>query len=123
MLPALRNGFNEDMSQALALKEKAGGSGNRVYFFPAAPWARRIAGLFSNLRSRERAGMAHAVLIDNADATFQVSVRAPLTDRRNADALCRAFPTGGGRAAAGGINRLPADMLDKFLSAFNTMYP
>ena len=123
MLPALRDGFQEDMSQALALKETASGGGNRVFFFPAAPWSRRIAGLFSNLKAREQAGMAHAILIDNADATFQVSVRAPLTDRRNADALCRTFPTGGCRAAAGGINRLPAGMLDKFLSAFNTIYP
>jgi hypothetical protein len=123
ILPTLREGLSEDMSQAISLKETASSQGNRVYFFPAAPWARRIAGLFSNLKSREQADKAHAVLIDNADTTFQVSVRAPLTDQRNAAALCRAFPTGGGRAAAGGINHLPADMLESFLQAFNRMYP
>ncbi|MDR3630102.1 MAG: acetyltransferase [Desulfocapsaceae bacterium] len=122
-LPRLRDGFREDMAQALGVKAAAGGGTNRVYFFPTTPWARRVAGLFSNLKSRELVDTAHAVLIANADTTFQVSVRAPLTNRRDADALCRTFPTGGGRAAAAGINRLPADMVDTFLSAFNAMYP
>ena len=122
-LSVLRNGFNEDMARARSMKEVETGNGNSVYFFPEAPWARRIAGVFSNLKSRERVDMAHAVIIANTDATYQVSVRAPLTNRRNADTLCRPFPTGGGRAAAAGINNLPADMLDNFLSAFNTMYP
>lgn len=122
-LMALRNGFNEDMAQARSLKETETNNGNRVYSFPEAPWARRISGVFSNLKSRERVDIAHAVIIENADSTYQISVRAPLTDRRNADTLCRAFPTGGGRAAAGGINNLPAEMLDDFFRAFNTMYP
>jgi hypothetical protein len=63
------------------------------------------------------------VIIANEDATYQISVRAPQTNRRNADLLCRSFPTGGGRAAAAGINNLPEEMLDNFLSAFNSMYP
>ena len=122
-LSVLRDGFKDDMARALAMQEKDANTGNRVYFFPEAPWARRISGVFSNLKARERADMAHAVIIANSDATYQISVRAPLTNRRNADMLCRAFPTGGGRAAAAGINNLPGDLLDKFLSAFNTMYP
>jgi hypothetical protein len=122
-LSVLRDGFNEDMARARSLREVETGNGNRVYFFPESPWARRISGVFSNLKSRERVDMAHAVIIANTDATYQVSVRAPLTNHRNADTLCRAFPTGGGRAAAAGINNLPGDMLDSFLSAFNTMYP
>jgi hypothetical protein len=31
-----------------------------------------------------------------------------------ADALCREFPTGGGRAAAAGINHLPQERLADF---------
>jgi len=122
-LIVLRDGFHEDMAQARSLREMETNNGNRVYLFPEAPWARRISGVFSNLKSRERVDMAHAVIIANTDTTYRISVRAPLTDRRNADTLCRTFPTGGGRAAAGGINNLPADMLDNFFKAFNTMYP
>ena len=122
-LALLRDGFKEDMERGLAVQERETNTGNRVYFFPEAPWARRISGVFSNLKSREQKDMAHAVIIENSDATYQISVRAPLTNRRNADVLCRAFPTGGGRAAAAGINNLPGEMLDNFLSAFNTMYP
>ena len=36
--------------------------------------------------------------------------------------LCMQFPTGGGRAAAAGINDLPADSLDAFIAAFGKAY-
>jgi single-stranded DNA-specific DHH superfamily exonuclease len=121
-LSILRDGFNEDMAKALALKETSTRNGNRVYFFPETPWARRISGVFSNLKATERADIAHAVIIASSDATYRISVRAPLSNRRDADTLCRRFPTGGGRAAAAGINALPSDQLEDFLSAFNTMY-
>jgi hypothetical protein len=62
--------------------------------------------------------MAHALLVDNGDATFMVSVRAPLARRTGADSLCRAFPTGGGRAAAAGINALPAGQVEDFFQKF-----
>ena len=52
-----------------------------------------------------------------------VSVRAPLTDKRGADELCRQFSTGGGRQAAAGINHLAEDDYDRFLAAFAAAYP
>jgi len=122
-LTVLRDGFNEDMAKALALKETSTKNGNRVYYFPETPWARRISGVFSNLKATERTDIAHAVIIARSDATYRISVRAPLTNRRDADTLCRRFPTGGGRAAAAGINALPSALLEDFLAAFNTMYP
>jgi hypothetical protein len=57
------------------------------------------------------------VLKDNVDGTFTVSVRAPLQAPHGADTLCRQFETGGGRAAAAGINRLPASRLEEFITA------
>lgn len=39
-----------------------------------------------------------------------------------ADTLCRRFPTGGGRANAAGINRLPDDQLEPFLDALRQQY-
>jgi hypothetical protein len=36
--------------------------------------------------------------------------------------LVSQFPSGGGRKAAAGINHLPADMLEQFMSAFKTQF-
>jgi nanoRNase/pAp phosphatase (c-di-AMP/oligoRNAs hydrolase) len=117
-LPVLRDGFQHDMTLALSQNVINPGSRNRIYHFPDTPWARRVSGVFANLKAQENKEAAHALIVDNADATLRISVRAPLVERRNADTLCRAFPTGGGRAAAAGINSLPPEMLEEFISAF-----
>ena len=62
------------------------------------------------------------MLTERPDGTYLVSVRAPLDDKQGADELCRQFPTGGGRAAAAGINALPGDQLDAFVDAFAASY-
>ncbi len=93
-----------------------------VYVLPDQPWARRISGVFSNDLTNDAPDRAHAVLSATADDSYVVSVRAPLNRREGADALCRQFPSGGGRAAAAGINHLPADRLDDFLAAFQRSY-
>lgn len=118
----LRAGYEKDMSRALSYKNISSLETTRVYSFPAESWARRIAGVFSNLKARERNYAAHAIIVENDDASLQVSVRAPLDDKKNADSLCRRFPTGGGRAAAAGINKLPPEMLEEFTEAFHSMY-
>jgi len=51
-----------------------------------------------------------------------VSVRAPLTRKKGADEICRQFATGGGRAAAAGINDLPRGDIDRFIRAFNQQF-
>lgn len=122
ILTALRLGFQEDMALALAQKEHGPTGKNRVYILPDAAWARRISGVFANLKAREKIESAHSLITENSDGTFRISVRAPLNDNRDADTLCRQFPTGGGRRGAAGINALPADKLELFLSAFQDMY-
>ncbi len=62
-----------------------------------------------------RPDRAHAILTPNAQGGYTVSVRAPHATGTGADALCRQFPTGGGRARAAGINHLPPDQLQEFL--------
>ncbi len=123
IISTLRAGFKEDMARALTQKKLATGTKNRVYYFPQAAWARRVTGTFSNLKAREKEAAAHAIIVENMDSTLQVSVRAPLANRKNADTLCRRFPTGGGRSAAAGINNLPAEMFDDFLLEFQKIYP
>jgi hypothetical protein len=117
-LASLRSGFDADMTAARAheaIREQAQG---RIYLFPAQAWSRRVAGVFSNEKARERPTQAHALVVDTGRGTFMVSVRAPLAMKRGADTLCRAFPTGGGRAGAAGINALPDDLLEEFMKQF-----
>jgi hypothetical protein len=121
-LSILRQGFQQDMTLALSQNAINPGNTNRIFHFPDTTWARRVSGVFANLKAQEKKEAAHALIVDNADSTLRISVRAPLADRKNADTLCRAFPTGGGRAAAAGINSLPPEMLDEFISAFHATF-
>ncbi len=121
-LTVLQLGFQEDMELAMGRSEMDTSQKNRVYIFPNAPWARRVAGVFSNLRAREKPDSAHALIVENSDKTLRISVRAPLHNKKNADTLCLSFPTGGGRSAAAGINQLPSDMLDAFIDRFHSTF-
>lgn len=121
-LATLRLGFKEDMALAMEQQEMDPGKRNRVYTFPNAPWARRVSGVFSNLRAREKKDAAHALIVENDDSSLRISVRAPINNRKDADTLCLSFPTGGGRSAAAGINQLPVEMLDDFLMRFQTTF-
>ena len=121
-LRVLKAGFDNDMNHALSQPEYQKNGKNKVYRFPDSPWARRVSGVFANLKARENPSGAHALITENSDSSLRISVRAPLVNKNNADILCRAFPTGGGRAAAAGINALPAEQLDSFLKAFKNIY-
>jgi hypothetical protein len=118
ILAQLRQGFADDLHRARGVKPLREAAHGRIFSFPAEKWASRIAGVFSNEKARERVESAHALLVDNGDTTFMVSVRAPIARRLGADVLCRAFPTGGGRAAAAGINALPAGQVEDFCRKF-----
>ena len=66
--------------------------------------------------------IAHAILTPNAQCGYTVSVRAPRVKARCADGLCRQFATGGGRAAAAGINHLPEEELPEFVRRFDQAF-
>lgn len=121
-LDELRGGFTSDMAQARSIKPTGQSPAGRIFYFPGDPWARRVAGVFSNEKAREMPECAQALVVDNNDGTYMISVRAPLTRRQGADTLCRAFPTGGGRAGAAGINALPEDMLTQFHESFDEVF-
>lgn len=122
ILQTLRKGYESDMALALKQSPLSPEEKNRVYQLPDEPWARRISGVFANLKAREQQESAHALLTKNSDQTWRISIRAPLNDKKNADTLCKTFPTGGGRAAAAGINNLPDDLLQEFLQSFQNTY-
>ncbi len=118
----LDSGYHEDMTNARALQPLRASDASAVYMFPDESWARRASGVFSNELANGAPARAHAVITERSDASYLVSVRAPLENKVGADELCRRFPTGGGRKAAAGINNLPQDQLDEFIDAFATFY-
>lgn len=118
----LRNGAAEDTAKAEAIAPDVVSDRVALFLFPAEPWARRVSGVFSNQLATEYPDRAHALLTALPEGGFVVSVRAPLNNKSGADELCRAFPTGGGRKAAAGINELPEDQYAAFVNAFQAMY-
>ncbi len=93
-----------------------------VYILPEEKWSRRVSGVFGNRLSSANPERAHAVLSVLPDGGFQVSVRAPQSNKTGADELCRSFPTGGGRKGAAGINLLAETDLDLFIQRFRKQY-
>jgi len=118
----LESGYRNDMASAAAVKPVRASEKTAVFILPDEPWARRVSGVYSNDLANTSPARAHAVLTERADGTYLVSVRAPLENKQGADELCRQFPTGGGRAAAAGINALPGDQLEEFIDALETRY-
>lgn len=110
-----------DLALARSLAPAAALPGGSVYLLPDEAWARRVQGVFANLLSLAAPQRAHAVL-RATPAGFNVSVRAPQRDLRGADALCLAFPGGGGRAGAAGIDALPGARLQEFIEAFGRAF-
>ena len=91
------------------------------------PWARRVSGVFGNELANASPNKAHAVVTLNenkleTNKTYTISLRAPLNNKQGAGELCAQFPTGGGRAAAAGINALPEKMLGDFFNRVSKYY-
>ncbi len=114
----LAAGFKDDMSQANSLQPLMSDDHGAAYLLPDAPWARRVSGIFANKLANENPRRAHAVITRNQSGNYTVSVRASLINPQGADVLCLQFNTGGGRKAAAGINHLPTDSLDYFVTSF-----
>lgn len=119
----LLNGYGDDMAQALAIQPEHQTPSIAVYILPDEAWARRVSGVFGNELANRHPERAHAVFSITPKGDYQISVRAPLTNKTGADELCSQFPTGGGRKAAAGVNHLPLDQLAAFIAAFERQYP
>ncbi|MCZ6645234.1 MAG: DHH family phosphoesterase [SAR324 cluster bacterium] len=118
----LLRGFTADMVRANRSKPIYDGGAGRVFRFPNLVWARRVVGVYANRLSAETPERATALVVPNPDGSLRISVRAPEERPSGADTLCMAFPTGGGRTAAAGINQLPEADLPKFLEAFQEAF-
>ena len=118
----LEDGYHSDMSSAAESKTIFEDDSAKVYQLPNEAWARRVSGVFGNDLANQAPDVAHAVLTEKSDGSLLVSVRAPLNNKQGADEICRQFDTGGGRAAAAGINRLDVNELSKFIDVFSGFY-
>jgi hypothetical protein len=118
----LKNALVDDIARAEAVTPLAAGGNAALYVLPDAAWSRRIHGQFANRLARRHPKRAHALLV-SGHGGYTVSVRAPLESPRGADTLCRQFETGGGRAAAAGINRLPEVDYSRFVSELVRAFP
>lgn len=118
----LENGYRDDMASAAAIRPEQASPSAAVFILPSEAWARRVSGVYSNDLTNQFPERAHAVLTEKTNGNYLVSVRAPLKNKTGADQLCRRFPTGGGRAAAAGINDLPRAQFRDFIDQFSAFY-
>ncbi len=119
----LKQGYDLDYEKVKAVRPSLSDNVCEVYELPCESWARRISGVYGNELANRSPEKAHAVLTLNPNGEdYTVSVRAPLINRTGADELCCQFATGGGRKAAAGINQLPVNQKNQFISALQSFY-
>ncbi len=118
----LADGYQADMASAESLLAEFADDSMAVFLLPNETWARRVGGVYGNSLANQFPSRAHAVLTLKANGNYLVSIRAPLNNKTGADEFCRQFETGGGRAAAAGINDLPNEQLDSFIERFGQFY-
>ncbi len=118
----LLNGYRDDMAKIESLQAESHDEHHALFVLPDEPWARRVSGVYGNDLAQRFPNRAHALATVLPDGDYRISVRAPLATKTGADDLCRAFPTGGGRKAAAGINNLPQDLFGEFVDKFKAAF-
>ncbi len=118
----LLDGYAGDMNLAEKVNAEYQTDTTAVFILPDEKWARRVSGVWGNELCNRYPDRAHAIISNNQQGGYQVSVRAPLSKKIGADGLCATF-FGGGRKAAAGINHLPYEQLNNFVAAFQAQYP
>ncbi|WP_354623210.1 DHH family phosphoesterase [Psychromonas sp. MME2] len=118
----LQKGYNADMAKALAITNSYQSEKLAIVELPVKAWARRISGVYGNLLANNDPDRAHAVLTENSDGSYLLSLRAPLSKKQGAGEICSQFATGGGRAAAAGINALDKKELQRFIDVVENTY-
>jgi hypothetical protein len=107
-----------DLKAAMEVPPRSSGEHSAAYLLPDRPSSRRVSGVFANHLAGIDPRRAHAVLAPRTKGAYIVSLRVPASAGSSAEAFCRQFPTGGGRAGAAGIDDLPEAQLEEFLERF-----
>lgn len=119
----LTDGYREDMMKALAVSPERATSTVAIVKLPDEPWARRVSGVLGNELANRFPDRAHAILTSpsHGGGGYQVSIRAPMSDKRGADEIATYFG-GGGRKGAAGINWLRESDLEGLWSRMLNTY-
>jgi hypothetical protein len=135
----LKTAYLADMESAQASKILDDNQFVKTIVLEDAAWARRVSGVFGNELANQSPDKAHIVItlnpitsinqekmsdtvVQKAEQSYTVSLRAPLNNKQGAGDICAQYPTGGGREAAAGINKLPISMLDNFIKTVTKHY-
>ena len=118
----LEKAYKADMQKAAGAKVLHSCYTAKVILLDDAPWARRVSGVLGNDLANQAPNRAHAVLTYNNKGSYTVSVRAPLNNKQGAVDVCSQFATGGGRAAAAGINELPKEAVSQLVEVLADFY-
>lgn len=121
VIQKLTDGYHEDFDLADQSKIIFSNERCEARVLPDAAGSRRVSGMFGNQLAQDEPDRAHAILTAQ-DGGFLVSIRAPISRRAGADTLALQFETGGGRAAAAGINHLPESDLERFVESFRSAF-
>lgn len=118
----LQQAYQDDMASVTYLAPYYQSPFLSVYVLPNQAASRRVSGVFGNWLANQNLSSAHAVLTENSDGSYTVSLRAPLNNKQGAGDICSQFPTGGGRAAAAGINALAEPDIRRFIDVVEATY-
>ena len=118
----LKDAYKQDMDKALAVTPFYHSQVLSLVELADAPWSRRVSGVYGNKLANQNSDSAHGVFTENSDGSYTVSLRAPLSNKQGAGDICSQFDTGGGRAAAAGINKLPRADIARFTQAVESYY-
>ena len=131
----LKTAYLTDMAKASAADVLSDNEIVKTIVLEDAAWSRRVSGVFGNDLANQSPDKAHIVITLNSskmapekandlqnEQNYTVSLRAPLNNKQGAGDICAHFPTGGGRAAAAGINVLPKSRLDEFIQHVERYY-
>ncbi len=118
----LESAYQSDMDKAQSADVLFENDAVKVICLENAAWSRRISGVLGNELANQSPDKAHAVLTHHKESGYTVSIRAPLNNKQGADKVVTQFATGGGRAAAAGINQLSESELTRFYQVFGDYY-
>ena len=84
----LQSAYQQDMDAALAIPATHESAKLKLFELPNNAASRRISGVYGNWLANQNPDSAHAVLTENTDGTYTVSLRAPLNNKQGAVAVC-----------------------------------
>ena len=118
----LKTAFESDFKQAESAEVIHESSVCLAVQLADEPWSRRISGTFGNHLANQNPERAHLVITEVDNQHVLVSLRAPLNNKAHAGDICSQFETGGGRAGAAGINKLPKEKLTELIRSVEITY-